>query len=594
MGKKKKLASVVIRNYHNKKMNGTFTEFNAIRMVRVATNIRYEGSIHEHFNFTSSDECHILTNTIFNHDGYANISPQHIAEKEKRNLELLEKELKSSPENLKVILQCLESSTQNPEKRIYYTNLAFKTLQNIPTPTADVFAPICAYKALSNAEIDQSTNLSDWFDWTFKTFTSSNYILIDAKYIYIKYLFNNKKYDDIIESGNEFLYAVENFTKCKVSNENPFLNPIVHIHPIHINTIKTLIADAYIETKQTKKALKLLDEIDFCNADNYVITNWFYNITLLDAEDVIKVTADKLNKLFSNQENNENFDTSLIEHTNSIIKGLFSCTQEKPHYKIFTSLECDLGISAKLCETKTKKEAEKLLGSIKDWNKLMPLALKQALLLKCDLPEEFYLINQAHLSFLEQDLSNSAEELVDVLTEHYCDTGKYNNFSHVSFVFNLLSAILLNNPNTTSNIAKSKYLEKFIIISNEYLNTCYNPDLLQDEEAIVCILPQHLFSWYLIKAYSKKTTAPLEYVKILRIALNRIPEAKPIIEFLISELQKEEELKKQTQVKNASPELIALAEQLKVMLSAFPENSPELLAIKQSPMYKQVAFLIED
>jgi hypothetical protein len=37
-----------------------------------------------------------------------------------------------------------------------------------------------------------------------------------------------------------------------------------------------------------------------------------------------------------------------------------------------------------------------------------------------------------------------------------------------------------------------------------------------------------------------------------------------------------------------------MAEQLKVMLSAFPENSPELLAIKQSPMYKQVAFLIED
>ena len=56
----------------------------------------------------------------------------------------------------------------------------------------------------------------------------------------------------------------------------------------------------------------------------------------------------------------------------------------------------------------------------------------------------------------------------------------------------------------------------------------------------------------------------------------------------------EEEQKKQEMIKNAAPELVAMAEQLKTMLSAFPENSPELLAIRQSPMYKQVAFLIEN
>ena len=51
---------------------------------------------------------------------------------------------------------------------------------------------------------------------------------------------------------------------------------------------------------------------------------------------------------------------------------------------------------------------------------------------------------------------------------------------------------------------------------------------------------------------------------------------------------------KQEMIKNASPELVAMAEQLKTMLSALPENSPELLAIRQSPMYKQVAVLIEN
>ena len=76
--------------------------------------------------------------------------------------------------------------------------------------------------------------------------------------------------------------------------------------------------------------------------------------------------------------------------------------------------------------------------------------------------------------------------------------------------------------------------------------------------------------------------------------MKKIPQAKEIVEFLIEEYKKEEEQKKQEQIKNASPELVAMATQLKTMLSAFPENSPQLLAIKQSPMYKQVAFLIEE
>ena len=52
--------------------------------------------------------------------------------------------------------------------------------------------------------------------------------------------------------------------------------------------------------------------------------------------------------------------------------------------------------------------------------------------------------------------------------------------------------------------------------------------------------------------------------------------------------------RKEEQIKNASPELVAMATQLKTMLAAFPPDSPQLLAIKQSPMYKQVAFLIEE
>ena len=85
-----------------------------------------------------------------------------------------------------------------------------------------------------------------------------------------------------------------------------------------------------------------------------------------------------------------------------------------------------------------------------------------------------------------------------------------------------------------------------------------------------------------------------EKISFLRQALKEEPKMKNLVNHILEELKNEEESRRQEQIKTASPELVAMAEQLKTMLAAFPKNSPELLAIKQSPMYKQVAFLIEE
>ena len=87
---------------------------------------------------------------------------------------------------------------------------------------------------------------------------------------------------------------------------------------------------------------------------------------------------------------------------------------------------------------------------------------------------------------------------------------------------------------------------------------------------------------------------PKEKISLLRKALKEEPKMKNLINHILEEFKNEEELKRQEKIKTASPELLQMAEQLKTMLKAFPENSAELLAIKQSPVYKQVAFLIEE
>ena len=42
-----------------------------------------------------------------------------------------------------------------------------------------------------------------------------------------------------------------------------------------------------------------------------------------------------------------------------------------------------------------------------------------------------------------------------------------------------------------------------------------------------------------------------------------------------------------------SPELLALAEQVRTMLAAYDPNDPAVAALKASPAYQKVAYLIE-
>ena len=85
-----------------------------------------------------------------------------------------------------------------------------------------------------------------------------------------------------------------------------------------------------------------------------------------------------------------------------------------------------------------------------------------------------------------------------------------------------------------------------------------------------------------------------EKIAYLHSAINQDSSMKKLITFATEELKKENEQNQAKKQFDASPELLALAKNIKLMLDNYPENSPELIAIKQSPVYKQVAHLIEN
>ena len=180
-------ASIIQRNFESTNMLGAYSDFNALRMVRMDTGKRYEGSIHETFPYIEIPLTHILRDTIFNHDGYTALNQKYLKQKSKRNLELLEAELKDEPKDIRRVLQCFESCGDNVAKRKFFADYSKKLLQSLPNdaPYMSISGAPCAKETLRVLIFDNQPDAKDFFKWALKTFPNSYHIHLDARYFFI-------------------------------------------------------------------------------------------------------------------------------------------------------------------------------------------------------------------------------------------------------------------------------------------------------------------------------------------------------------------------------------------------------------------------
>ncbi|MBR3810149.1 MAG: glycosyltransferase [Clostridia bacterium] len=596
----KSFATITLRNHNDSSMNGTFTVINVPRLVKMSTKIRYEGIIHESFKIFDFNEIHVLSETIFDHDGYTQITSTHLKEKEKRNLNLLEKQLENTPHDIRCILLCLEASSLNKSKRKHYTEYAFQKLtEAAETNSSDLnlFGPACISTALSYALDDKNAKFVEFADWAISTFPDAYHTLVDIKFYIAKYYYQKNNFADCEKYCIQYLNGLKDFSdKGNTNIDSIFASPLKCTQSYSKTELLTYLINSLIEQNKHDEAENYLSQLDFSEAEAVSFT--VFSKTLANkncTKSFVSAATSIYNNFFNKYQSNEIKEKRIYDYAIASFIPVFSAKNNNENdLTNFNNIDGTIGLSAKISNSQTKESTEKLLKKIENWEEFMPSALKQAILLQVELPKGFYLMSASHLTLLINDLAKSSNELSDTLIKNFCNDVFCNSFPQTSFIYNLLLAILTKTDETLTNEAKSELIKNFIYVADKFLTFCYNPELLKSEEIIVCIPTFHLFSWYLVKAESEKAENPLEYIKTLRVLLKKIPQSKKIVEFLIEEYKKDEEQRKQEQIKNAAPELLQMAEQLKVMLSAFPENSPELLAIKQSPMYKQVAFLIED
>ena len=114
-------ASVIIRNYNTPQLDADvgYSDFLAVRLLRLSSGVRYEGAIHEHWPYQGDLHTMLIRDAIFHHDGYVYQKKGDQKEKQERNMALLREQLEREPNDLIILTQCIESGRGLLEQEDY-------------------------------------------------------------------------------------------------------------------------------------------------------------------------------------------------------------------------------------------------------------------------------------------------------------------------------------------------------------------------------------------------------------------------------------------------------------------------------------------
>ena len=576
-------ATFVKRNYASITLQGLYNDFSAIRIVKLTPNVRYTGAIHEKLTGVDMSTCLTLSKTIFAHDGYATIDADLSKEKAKRNLKLLELEYQKAPDDSTIILQLIESAHVSKKTSYEKSVLGMNFIANLNKNSTDwkIIAPAIARKILQYAVSNNFAETSEWFNWTYKNFPCSSFTLIDTTYLYAQWLFSIENFELAEAMGKRYLENVKDFENNKNNTVESMISSMLFSHEIYRQNIVVLTAKAAIENGNTDSAIECLKKIDISCAYKEAIVDWLSTLSKVNSDDAMSIL-----RLHS-----DSFSDSIIDTISDFLFNEFSCKHsDTEHLKKYTVLNNDVGLFAKIAVSDNIEEITRIFEKLENLNNIPPCVFLKVLENDLSSTSKVYRITLEKLQMLFNDIIKNNKNPENVILKFTCEEALCD-FNQLSFAFNLLLSFWSSekNPNKESLI---EFKNRFYKISKLLITNLYNADVLANEDSF-CILPDsHQFAIYYILAVESEDFK--EKISLLRQAIKHKSELKLLVTFTLEEFKKEQEKIVRDRQLSASPELLEMAKNIKQLLSNYAPDDPALIAIKQSPVYKQVAHLIED
>ena len=593
---------VKIRNYRSPALekSDNYLDFLGIRMARLSTGVRYEGCIHETWRDPKTGILDVISlgNTWLYHDGYVYENTALQAAKRERNMTLLRKKLEEDPENLKTLTECVDS-TKNEDKDAS-AEYAKRSLEGLDKKwkSWDRLGAVIYRNAVSVATLNKLPEIEEWISQAFERFPDAIFTTVDVAYYAFVHYWDKKDYRQVIHWGTVYLKGVDNYRAGKYLASDLARGVLENVSPFWERKLLAMLPQAYLEIGEPEKAYALFNRIQGQEMDDLKQVE-LCTLELIRLHRTAMLDTPPLMAAFWEQVNQPLPDEKMAERRREmLLRTATPAFSAKYHSEelgrddflrhgrgVFSALEgrCSLGTAAAILETNNPEELEKLLRTVENWDELPIAAVEHALLEGAPFPVPGKPMKIEEMDELAGRMGRKDGPLAGLAI--LAAGNGLEDWQSLAW-FRALALAAVKSCDWTDGQQGMALCRAFAKIEGAFLPKYYADDLLCDEN-IHLLPPMHRFGWYCSRAFWAQDAGDASmYVQLLRQGLEVCPEGKPMVEFLLRQLEESRKVQ-------PTPELLALAEQVRVLLAQYPADDPAVEALKQSAAYQKVAHLIE-
>lgn len=595
------IAAVVVRNYAKADDLEQYNDFFAVRLLRMSTGMRYSGSIHEAWLVGPGENIAVLKGAVLWHDGYINAK----CNKGKRNIPLLEVELEKNPYDLRRLQQALESAYTAAIEIKYARRLLEALKEKCNEAEQKNRGGVICRNVVMTAYKRKLPELKEWLRFALENYANSLYVKVDVNYFAMAQAMGEKDYPAVIEYGKAYFEGLA-FAEEKAADSNEMLQGAFHVSCLEKqNEARLLVACAYAELEEWDASLEWLRKRDVTSLTEGNLQYWLYAVRLCGANADLTDLFQSAAKLLPLDDESDSKKVAkrqaFVLQAHSAIEAAKAIGMEEQENALLQNLasmgEYDLAYEAQGLLAQTVEELNEAAVKISDWSECGVRLAQKLLEQNQPLPERFFEQSTSRLTVRANELAAKAADIEDfavMLKDRTAQDGNDDNPKVLIWNHALLVSILANMNWKNGEAETLQWLaDAYIMLNDAFLNFYYNPELLREET--VALLPDmHHFGWLFLQAQNAKEAGnTLEYIRWLRKALKAAPAMKSMVEYLLDGVNKEMEQQKAEMRKNAPPELLAIAEQVRALLAQYAPDDPAVIALKQSPVYQKVAAYIE-
>lgn len=601
---KENFSGFIIRNYKSVALDAddVYNDFPATRIFRMSTGTRYEGAIHEHFTYNPNIEntTRMLAATIVHHDGYVYEDPVRTKQKAERNMTLLKQALEKEPDSILLMLQCIESS-HDPEEVLSYVRKGIEAVKNRKNMWEKFGPPVVRYGVIV-AVGRKLPEADEWIELAYSLFPESMYTRIDVEYSMFGKLWFDSKYDEAIIHAKKYMEAIEDYRAGRYDYAATLVSVFNYGAPRFVREMQTFLASAYLYEKQYENARQMLNCVELNKitqkqAGDFLRTvNRLYSESELDVAEFVLRFWEAVEQPVPTKEIRDARRNEVLHIAFDLFRNDYRVEEKKNKnftrhgYTVFLPLDgkCILGTAAAILSSNDPEVIRKKLLTVERWNELPASVVEHAVNCGVAFPLEGKTMNTEQLEELAIRLAGEDCNVKEMILKTL-DANPSLTLSQLNWVCALALVSVFKFHWATDDADEiddgQEVFRIFAGAEAQFISCCYNAEILTEET--LSILPAvHRFGWYACRALAALESGDMnEYVRLLREGVKTCPNMNKMVKFLVEHT---EELKPEI-----SPELRELAEKVKTILAAYPADDPAVVALKQTPAYQQVAFLIE-